>query len=143
MANKASTAVRNACAEAVASELTGGFLDIYGGIVPPSPESSVGAATKLCRVSLNDSGTGLSFEDNASNGVIAKKISETWMGTNLATGTATFFRFVQDGDDGTEDADAVRLQGTVGVIGADLNISDVALVSGAPQTVKYFFVASP
>ena len=72
------------------------------------------------------------------NGTLQKNASETWQGTNVASGTATFFRHVASGDDGTASTTQARMQGTVDVAGADLNLTNPSLVSGAPQAVDYY-----
>ncbi|MNY26269.1 hypothetical protein D3C86_1601070 [compost metagenome] len=46
-------------------------------------------------------------------------------------------------DDGTASTAAVRIQGTVGLAGADMNLSSVALVSGATQSLNFYSVAMP
>jgi len=120
-----------------------GFLRIYAGAVPADAEAALGAATLLCQLSVSGGGTGLTWESPAVSGVISKATAETWQGTNVASGTATFFRFVQPADDGTADPDQLRVQGTVGLVGAELNLSSVTLTASAIQTVNHFNVALP
>lgn len=144
MAIKASTGLRNALlgTDSFKGTMDGCFLDIYAGTVPADADASIGSATLLCRISNNGAGTGLSF-GTAAGGVLAKDGAQVWSGTNVATGTATFYRLVTDTDTGAASTTEARLQGTVAVLGADLNLSSVALASGAPQAIQFFYVALP
>lgn len=145
MANlKISTGLRNKLLDTngLKTILALGFIDIYSGTAPSSPDDAA-TGTKLCRISNNATATGLTFAASASGGVLSKNSSEVWSGTNLATGTAAYFRFVAAGDDATLSTTQARIQGDVAVVGADLNLSSVSLTSGATQTVDYFSVAMP
>ena len=119
-----------------------GFIDIYTGAEPATADAAA-TGTLLCRVSNNSTGTGINFAASASGGVIAKDAGETWSGVNAASGTAAYFRLVAAGDDATLSTTQARVQGSVAVIGGDLNLSDVVLVSAATQTIDYFSVALP
>ncbi|MFG0381108.1 hypothetical protein ACF8C6_09105 [Pseudomonas sp. zbq_18] len=123
--------------------LTGMKLKLYGGAVPASADASLGAATLLSTITVDDAGTALSFEANAVANVIQKNSSETWQGTNVATGTATFCRLELDSDTGGSTTTEVRLQGDVGVAGRFLNISSTLLTSGAVQGIDNFSIAMP
>lgn len=114
------------------------FVDLYAGTVPATADASVGAATKIVRVSNASGGTGVTFNASAVAGVIAKNAGETWSGVNLATGTVTFFRHVLTADTAAASTTDPRIQGTVGTGGADMNLSSVALVSGATFTLNYY-----
>ena len=59
------------------------------------------------------------------------------------TGTAKFFRHVGRADTGALSITQPRLQGTVARAGAELNISDTALVAAAPQAVNYYTLELP
>jgi hypothetical protein len=61
----------------------------------------------------------------------------------LATGTAVFFRYVAAGDTGATSTTQARLQGRVGVSGAELNISSLALTSGNTQAVNFISISQP
>jgi len=122
----------------------GSVLRIYSGTPPATPDAAVpGAAVLLCLVSVNSTGTGLTFEASANAGLLLKSAGEVWSGVNAATGTAAWYRVVTSADDGTASTSAVRMQGTAGLAGADLNMTSVNLVSGATQTVDYFSVLMP
>lgn len=140
---KISTGTQNSLLAKLKTELDGGVIKIYGGAVPASPNDALGAAVLLCTVSLASTGSGINFDTAPVNGVLSKAPGEVWSGVNAASGTATFYRHVKTSDTGNADASAVRLQGIVGVVGADLNLSSTALVSGATQTIDFYSVAQP
>lgn len=149
MSIELSTALRNSILseESLEATLEGGLLYLFSGTPPASVNDATSGNTLLCTISTGGAGTGLNF-DAAASGVLAKAAADTWQGTVIpAGGTATFFRFVE----GLTESDATdaagtsikRIQGTVGVAGADLNLSSVALVGSATQTVDYFSITMP
>lgn len=142
---KLSTGLRNGLltTSSLKGLLDTGKIKIYAGTVPASANDALGSATLLCTISNNGTATGLTLASAAADGVLTKTLAEVWSGTNAAGGTATFFRWEMTGDDGSASTTAIRLQGTVGVAGADMNLSSVSLTSGAPQTLDYFTVAMP
>ena len=79
----------------------------------------------------------------AAAGAIGKAVGENWSGTVLASGTAMFFRYVAPGDTEAASTTEARLQGRVGVSGAELNISSLALVAGNPQAVNFISISMP
>ena len=86
-------------------------------------------------------GTPLAFETPA-DGVMLKKAADVWMGTNLATGTPSFYRLEPLNDTGAAAPELVRLQGSVGPAG-DLRLDVAALVIGEVQPVNYFDLQMP
>jgi len=142
---KASTGLRNhkLASGSVKSALDGGNIKIYAGGAPATADAALGGATLLCTVTVNSTGTGINFDTAASGGVLAKAPGEVWSGVNSATGTASFYRHVAAGDDGTESFTAPRIQGNISISGADMNLSSVTLTSGATQTVDFYSVAEP
>lgn len=145
MSFKVSTGLRNAML-ATANFKTSmdlGFLRIYKGAEPASADDSLSSAGLLVEISVDALGTGLTFDAAAVSGILAKAPAETWQGTNSDSGTATFFRFVQPADTGGAVPAELRVQGTVGVVGAELNLSNIALTLGAVQTINHFNVALP
>lgn len=122
--------------------MNGGFLKIYGGTVPADADAALGSATLLCTVSVNSTGTGLSFATPAGGSI--SKASEIWSGVNVATGTATFFRFVADGDNGASSTTAPRVQGTVSATGSgDMLLQSTAFVSSETFMLNHFSVDLP
>lgn len=144
MAVKSSTGLRDGALgdSSVKALLDEGFIDIYAGAVPGSADNDVTGHTKLCRISIDGSGDGLLMDD-PSGGIMSKVPADVWKGTNLATGTASFYRHVGPSDTGVLSTTQPRLQGTVGVAGADLNLASVALVSGAEQPIDYYSIVWP
>lgn len=142
---KLSTAVREALAVggSLKSILDGGLVRIYSGSVPASADAAIGGATLLCEISVGGDGTPVTFEATAPLGVLKKSVSETWTGTNLADGSPSFFRYVLDGDDGSASASAPRFQGSAGVLGSDMYISSLPLVTGQPLAFSVFELAVP
>lgn len=136
MAFQLSTGARNALAVSVSLRglLTGNVIRIYGGAVPADADAAIGTAVLLCTVS--GAPNGIEFEAAAQNGAVVKLASQTWQGANVANGTATFCRVCPASDTGSASATAVRMQGTVGQIAADLELSSVDLVSGAPLVIN-------
>jgi len=145
MAIKASTGLRNAvlASNPLRTALAGGQIRMYAGPVPASADEAIGAATLLSTITVNSTGTGINFDAAASGGVIQKAPGEVWSGVNVAGGGATFYRHVLPADDGSLSTTAPRLQGTIGVAGADLNLSSTTLTAGATQTIDYYSVALP
>lgn len=144
MAIKTSTGLRNAmlATGSAKAALDGGRINIYAGTPPASADDAVGGATLLCAITLNSTGTGILFDTAAVNGVLAKKPSETWSGAIASTGTAAWYRHVAAADDGTLSTTAPRIQGTVALIGADLNI-DPNFISGQTKAIEHYVVALP
>lgn len=127
--------------DSLKSLLDGGEIRFYAGTVPANADAAIGGATLLC--TIKNGGSGINFASAAAGGVLQKASGETWGGTNVASGTATFYRHVKSDDDGSASTTAVRLQGSLGLAGADINLTSVALVSGAPQTLNYYSVGLP
>ena len=144
MAIKTSTGLRNAmlATGSAKAALDGGRINIYAGAAPATADDAVGGATLLCAITLNSTGTGILFDTAAVNGVLAKKPSETWSGAIASTGTATWYRHVAAADDGTLSTTAPRIQGTVALIGADLNI-DPNFISGQTKVIEHYVIALP
>lgn len=140
--NKISTAAAIAMLSSpgLASALTGSGdceLRIYSGAVPASADAGVGSATLL--VALKTGGTtGLNLE--MVGAVLSKPAMDTWQGTVAATGQATFYRLVKGGDLDDTNTTAVRIQGSVAQVGADVNLASINLVTSAPQDLKDYVI---
>jgi hypothetical protein len=146
MAILVSTGLRNKVLDTspLRTVLNLGFIDLYSGTPPVSADDGIGGGNvKLCRLSVNSTGTGLTMAASAASGVINKAAAEIWSGVNLASGTATFYRHVAPGDDGTTSTTQARVQGTVAQAGADMNLNSIVLASGATQTLDYYVLALP
>jgi hypothetical protein len=145
MTIKVSTGLRNAmlASSSVKGSLDNGFVKIYAGTVPATADAALGSATLLCTVSVGGSGTGLTFASSAASGIITKATAETWSGTNVATGTATFYRHVASTDTGVLSTTEARIQGNIATAGSDMNLTSTSLVNGAVQVLDYYSVALP
>ena len=143
---KFSTGLRNGMLDtgACAALLDGGLLHIYAATtVPDTADAALpGDAVLLCTLSDNDTGDGLAF-DSASDGSLPKAAAQIWKGTNLATGIGAFYRYSLPADTGAASATALRVQGTIGPVNADLLMGDPNFVSGQPFTLNYFFIVLP
>lgn len=150
MTIKVSTGLRNsmitAAGETLATSLNDGQLNIYAGAVPTDADASIGAAVLLCVISDNSqvigAGTGLDF-DAAVAAVLAKAAAQIWSGVNAVSGTAAFYRFLQQADTGVLSTTEKRIQGSVATVGGDLNLSSVTLTSAATQTIDAFNITMP
>lgn len=143
---KYSTGLRNhlLATGSLKAALDTGLIKIYSGTVPATADAAVsGDATLLCTVSVDGLGGGLSLEATAASGQIQKSAAEVWKGTAQANELATWFRFSPSTDDGSESATIKRLQGTVAQAGADMNLANPVLITGADQKIDYFIVVQP
>lgn len=145
MAMKFSTALREGLVVggSLRSLLNDCLVRIYAGSVPVSADSALGSAVLLCEISAGGTGTPLTFEATAPNGVLSKSVAENWTGNNLADGTPSFFRLIKPGDTGGSGTSDVRLQGTAGAPGNDMIITNLPLVTGVPQSFDFFQIAVP
>lgn len=134
--------------ESLKSIFDDGFITIYAGTIPASPDDGIGAAVAI--VEYTDAnqvagvGTGLDLEAAAVGGAISKAAAQVWEGTAGATDTATFFRFYQlaDAQSGASTT-APRIQGTVGGGGADLFVASTSFTSAVDYTLDMFSLSIP
>lgn len=137
MTVKISTGLRNHMA--VTGSMRSAFnansrLSIYGGSEVATADADATGATLLC-VITGPSSAGLEFEATATDGVLAKLASQTWSGTNLASGTATWFRFEEVGDGRGASTTQKRIQGNIGIAMGDMVFIQNVLVSGNTKTI--------
>lgn len=136
---------------------------VSGAIVTVKPHYGAGAtfngvalATTVTTLSATSSGNlgsgvspvnGLIFGAPAA-GVVAKLSSQVWSFNGIATGTAGWFRFLSSD---TADAGGLlsgapwypRMDGSIATSGADLNLSNIAIVTSAPCTIDTFSWTQP
>lgn len=89
--------------------------------------------------------SGLKWGDSAA-GVLTKLSTQTWSGTAVATGTAGWFRFEAAVSDagGTDSSEAIiRLDGVVGVSGAELNMGSTTFTLGVSYSIASFALTLP
>lgn len=147
MTIKSSQGIRNKILDtgSLKSRLALGFIKIYSGTEPTTADAAV-TGVLLSTISVSGAGTGLSLDTAASAGVLAKLTGQAWSGAIVATGTAGYYRFSAAGDTGVSSATEERIQGSVGLAGADLNLSSVALVTNAAvtaQVIDYYVITLP
>lgn len=143
MTLKFSTGYRNGAAAAAlgtvpgSSLMNGCVLKMYAGTEPASADAAIGGATLLATYSKNNDGTPLAWSAPAA-GSTSKPSGDVWSATAVATGTPVFFRYELPADDGTLSTTAIRIQGNVGLVSdpaADLALSSLSIVNGAPLTI--------
>jgi len=148
MALKTSTGLRNYMLDTgpARTTLNLGFINIYDGTPPATADDAIGTLSTnnvLCIIS-NDAGvTGITLAAAAASGAISKNSSETWRGTNIASGVASFYRHVGSADTAALSTTEPRIQGTVSTIGSEMNISDTSLTNGEDQKIDYYVVNLP
>lgn len=149
MTVRLSTGLRTALAGAVgfATTFANGVIEVYTGTQPVTADSPV-TGTLLGTVTLNSgaftpgiSTNGLTFAAAAA-GAVAK--SGVWSFNGVAVGTAGWFRLKANAvDAGGLSTTLSRLDGSVAVSGADLNLSNIAIVVSAPNTIDTFTFTIP
>ncbi len=110
--------------------LNSGFVEVYDGTQPTTPDVAVSTQTKLAKLPLSATAFGAS----ASGTKTANAISSA---SALATSTATWFRAFK-----SDDTTAV-IDGSVGTSGADMNLNDVAITTGGTVQVTSWTVSMP
>lgn len=130
-----------------AATFTGGVIEIYTGSQPASADAAV-TGTLLGTVTLNSGAftpgsmtNGLTFAA-PSGGSVSK--SGVWSFNGIAAGTAGWFRFKGNASDaGGASTTLPRMDGSVAVSGGDLNLSNIAIAIGAPNTIDTFTYTQP
>jgi hypothetical protein len=145
MAIKASTGLRNKLLDTspLKTIFNLGFLNVYSGTIPTDADQSISGATLLCAYSNNNTATGITFASTASGGAITKNLAETWSRAAAGSGTATFYRLVAAGDTGALSTTEARIQGSVGLAGADLNFASLSFTATTVYTVDTYTVSLP
>jgi len=145
-----STGLRNGMlnASGLASLFANGVMYIYSGPQPLNADSAVqgtllGIVTKNAGAfSFGTSTNGLNFGTPAS-GTVAKD-SNTWQFVGIANGVAGWFRLMGNATDSLGSSTTLpRMDGAIGTTGADLNLSSVNIVTGAPTTIDVFQFTLP
>ena len=149
MTVRISTQLRNNLAGTTgfASTFANGVIEIYTGTQPTTADAAV-TGTLLGTVTLNSGaftpGTatnGLTFAAAAS-GAVSK--SGTWSFNGVAAGTAGWFRLKGNAlDNDALSTTLPRLDGSVAVSGADMNLSNITIAIGAPNTIDSFTYTQP
>lgn len=115
-----------------------GKLRVYSGAQPTDSNTAIGAQTLLGEFTMGAtafaasvaSGTAPTRSAVATANAVANVVA-------LATGTASFFRMLKS--DGT----TALFDGTVGLSGCDLNLTDITLTIGETMSVSSLTVSNP
>lgn len=142
---KFSTGLRNGIlvTGSVKSQLDGGTIKVFNATSIPADADAAETGTLLLTISLTGTGSGLVFDTTATGGVIGIPSGAVWKGTNVASGTANYFRWVPAGDTGAASTTAKRIQGTIGIANADMIWTVPALVAGNEKIIDAFNIATP
>lgn len=134
----------------IRDQLKGGKMCIYTGTQPASADAAA-TGTKLCTITKSGAahtagtaGNGLELGSPA-NGMVSKT-TDTWRGTNIATGEAGWFRFYGNGTDGeTATTTLPRLDGSITEEGGggDITFNDATLTSGNSHVIDTFTISLP
>ena len=118
------------------------FINIYSGS-QPSDADAAATGTLLATIYSDGAAVGISFDAPVA-GIIAKAVAETWSGTAGAAGTAGWFRLFEAGGDPSVLSTAeARIDGNIATSGANMNMSNTFVASGAVQTVSTFAITFP
>jgi orotate phosphoribosyltransferase len=110
--------------------LNSGFIEIYSGTQPSTPDTALSGNTLLANLPLAATAFGGASAGTITAGAITSANA-------AATGTASFFRaYKSDG------ATAV-IDGSVGTSGTDMIINDTAITSGASVQITSWTVSMP
>jgi hypothetical protein len=120
-----STVARNTQLDALAALTDGGYLRIYNGTQPASPDIPVSTQTLLAELRFSTPAFG-----SASGGIItAEAITDE--DAALSTGVATWFRVLDAGEN-------VLWDGSVGSVNSNINLSSTSIQSGARVSLSSF-----
>ena len=144
MALKLSTGLRNAMLDSsnLRTTINGGLIKVYDGTVPATADAALSGNTLLCTFSLNSTGAGINFDTTATGDTLAKAPAEVWAGDPAATGTATFYRHVASGDDGTLSTTQARIQGEVGP-GHEMILATSVFTVGVNRELDFYTITFP
>lgn len=127
-----------------------GVIELYSGPQPINANAAVqgtllGTITKNAGAFTPGNATnGLTFDAPVS-GVLSKAAAETWSMLAVAAGTIGWGRFKGNAVDAGAGADTThyRLDFSVGISGADLNLANINVVVGTPITINTFALTMP
>jgi len=113
-------------------------INFYNGTIPTTADDAT-TATILWQVSKDGLGVdGLTWE-NTVNGETKKSLTETWKGTVTTAGLQSWFRIFEENDDPALASTLnARIDGTIGISGADLNMPTLYAIENAIPELVYF-----
>jgi hypothetical protein len=121
----------------------GGYIDIYSGGQPASADYAE-TGVKLVRITLSSglvATAGLTF-GTAGTGSLPKS-ADVWSGIVEVAGVAGYFRLYGTGGTSGSSATERRIDGNVGVSGADMTMSPTTLTLARTHTVDEFTLTVP
>jgi len=136
--------------EVLVEEIFDGFNEIfrefkvaiYTGSQPTTADD-LATGTLLVTISKDGGSDGLTWEE-ASSGAVSKTSTENAQGTAVATGVAGWMRcYEKDGDPATASTTEARFDGAIATSGAEMNMSNTSISSGAVQTISSFTYTQP
>ena len=126
--------------------MDGGELRIFAVTAPdvvPLTADDAEAGELLMTLTAGGAGGGLNFSV-PEGAAISKAEAEVWMTSSVgADGKCAYFRFVQPADDGTASDALPRIQGTCGLVAADMVLTNINVTAGLPWTLNFFTVGFP
>jgi hypothetical protein len=121
----------NASANAVCAQLPGGWIRLYAGVQPATADTPVSTQTLLASIKLGTPAFGPAVAGIAPGNPVTPDLDID------AGGTGTWFRaFKSDGTTPVYD-------GSVGLLGCDLNLSSVTFVIHGSVTITQFSYQQP
>ena len=120
----------NLALDSALNVLNSGFLEIYDGTQPATPDVAVSTQVKLAKLNLSATAFGA-----ASSGV--KTANSLTSASGLAASTATWFRAFK-----SDDTTAV-IDGSAGTSGTDLVLNTAAITIGGTVSVTSWTVSMP
>lgn len=126
-----------------------GVIHIYSGSQPLDADSAVTGT--LLGIVTTDGGAfafgsptnGLAFDAPVA-GVVSKAAAGAWKFTGIANGTAGWFRLMGNASDSLGASTILpRVDGSVGVSGTDMKLSNLTIAIGAPSTIDAFAFTVP
>lgn len=156
MALKFSTGLKNQLLSAIKGEiaastysLKNGCLWIYNGSQPATADAAA-IGTPLLKITVSSgafvhgsASNGIDFDAPAA-GVLSKAAAEVWSGLGISDGTMGWFRFVGNPtDDLGVSTTLPRIDGRISTSGAELNVSNLTVTTGATTTIDAFSLAFP
>ena len=121
-----------AAINALTALLNSGYLEIWSGSQPAENGSLTG--TKLAKLTFGSTAFATA---TATGGTVTATANAIGSANALATGTAGYFALLKS-DDST-----VVMTGSVGLSGADLNLSSLSVTSGVSVSCSGFSVTEP
>lgn len=119
----------------------GGTGDAWNGLALSTTVTTITATSSGNMTGGVDAVNGLSFAAPVT-GTLSK--SGVWSFNGVANGTAGWFRIKASVlDDDLVSTTLVRLDGSIAVSGADMNLSNLSIVTGSPTTIDTLSITMP